>query len=339
MSTAPLHESFAHAKAGHCGSGALRDLLAFHRLDYGTGPLSEGAVFGLAGGLGFLYLAVPHMRPPIYLVGRTGAMEEDVAGHLGIGLDVRETDDPEQGWAWVREQIDAGSPPMVWADIKHLDYLRVRMHNTRHDIVVVDYDEAAGVAFIADNDREALQTCSLQSLAQARSSTAFPGPNRHRTYVYDWPAALRDPHEAARAAVACAVRNMTDGGEALAGLSGAEGLAGIAAFAADYATWPGAFGEALPDALKGLWVFIVKAGTGGAMFRSLHATFLHELAALLDDERLARSAAIYDELTAAWVALSVTAAEGDHAGGLVHVDAIARLEVSGVDAMREWLAG
>ena len=38
------------------GYRALRDLLEFHRLDYGRGVLGEGMVFGLAGGLGFLYL-------------------------------------------------------------------------------------------------------------------------------------------------------------------------------------------------------------------------------------------------------------------------------------------
>lgn len=46
-------------RAGHCGSGALRDLMELHQLDYGAGPLSEGAAFGLAGGLGFLYLECP----------------------------------------------------------------------------------------------------------------------------------------------------------------------------------------------------------------------------------------------------------------------------------------
>ena len=37
----------------------------------------------------------------------------------------------------------------------------------------------------------------------------------------------------------------------------------------------------LGAALGGLWVFIVKAGTGGAMFRSLQAGFLRESADLL----------------------------------------------------------
>lgn len=80
---------FPHRRAGHCGSGALRDLLEYHRLDDGRGPLSEGAVFGLAGGLGFLFLELPAMSPPVYLVGRTADLERDVSDHLGIGLETR----------------------------------------------------------------------------------------------------------------------------------------------------------------------------------------------------------------------------------------------------------
>lgn len=336
-SATPLRETFAHTKAGHCGSGSLRDLLAFHRLDYGAGPLSEGAAFGLGGGLGFLYLDVPQLRPPVYLVGRTASLEEDIARHLGIGLDIRETDDPAEGWAWVRDAVDAGQPPLILADIQELEYLRVRMHNTRHSIVIVDHDEDAGLVWIADNDREELQACSMASLAAARASTGFPGPNHHRVYVYDWPQALPDPRDATRAAVTSAVANMRVGGDPLAGLPGSTGLAGVEAFAAAYARWPGTFGEDLAGALKGLWVFIVKAGTGGAMFRSLHADFLRDLGAVLGDAGLAEAAARYDALAAAWVALAQTADAGDHAGGLDLVAEIARREREGVAAMERWL--
>jgi hypothetical protein len=189
--------------------------MELHQLDYGAGPLSEGAAFGLAGGLGFLYLEMPGMKPPIYLVGRTADLERDVSEHLGIGLDVRETEDPEEGWRWVRDEIDAGRPPMVWADIGHLEYLRVRMHNTRHDIVIVGYDENEGIAWVADNDRDELQACSLDSLATARSSDGFPGPNLHTTFFYEWPESLRKPAEATRLAIERAVANMRDGGDAI----------------------------------------------------------------------------------------------------------------------------
>lgn len=275
------------------------------------------------------------MDPPVYLVGRTADMERDFAEHLGIGLEVRTTDDPAEGWRWVREEIDAGRPPMVWADIAHLEYLRVRMANTRHDIVIVDYDEQ--IAWIADNDREELQRCSLASLAAARHSKGFPGPNRHTTFVYDWPDRLGDPRDVASAAIRRAVANMLDGGAALAGLQGATGLAGVERFGQAYPTWPSTFGDALPSALKGLSIFIVKAGTGGAMFRSLHARFLHDMADLLASPALLQTAKTYDELADTWVALASSAAAADHASGLTAAAALHALEREGVAAMQRWL--
>lgn len=328
-----MFRSFPHRRAGHCGSGALRDLFEWHGLDYGDGPLSEGALFALSGALGFLFLPTPELVPPVYAVGRTADLERDIAAHAGLGLDLRATDDPAEGWRWVRDEIDAGRPPMVWADIAELEYLRVRMANTRHDIVIAGYDEEEGVAFVADNDRDDLQRCSLASLAAARNSHAFPGPNRHTTYVYRWPQRLRDPRAAIGDAAASVVRNMADGGGPLAGLSGARGLAGIDALAADYASWPQRFGDELPGVLKGLWVFIVKAGTGGAMFRSLQAEGLHDFAALLGDGALARAAAAYDELAAAWVALGEACAAADHASGTPLLRDVQRLEREGVAAL------
>ncbi|MBI5104085.1 MAG: BtrH N-terminal domain-containing protein [Solirubrobacterales bacterium] len=338
MTSTATARSFPHRPAGHCGSGALRDLLELHGLDYGAGPLSEGAVFGLGGGLGFLYLETPGMTPPVYVVGRGADLERDIAEHLGLGLEVRDTDDPTTGWRWVRDEIDAGRPPMVWADIGHLDYLRVRMHNTRHDIVVVGYDDAEDVAWVADNDREELQPCSLESLARARNSDAFPGPNRHTTFIYQWPEQLRPAGEATHRALRQAVSNMRDGGEPLAGLCGAFGLSGIDAFATRYPGWPATFGDELAGALKGLHVFIVKAGTAGAMFRSLHATFLDDMAELLNDARLRVLAATYDTLADSWRELADLAACQDHGAGLDVVQRIRSLEHRGVSLTEAWLA-
>jgi hypothetical protein len=92
--------------------------------------------------------------------------------------------------------------------------------------------------------------------------------------------------------------------------------------------------------MGGLWVFIVKAGTGGAMFRSLQAGFLRESADLLGDARLGHAAGVYEELAGEWVALAgaaATARDGDpaaaHEAGRPHMDAIARLERDGAEAM------
>jgi hypothetical protein len=227
---------------------------------------------------------------------------------------------------------------MVWADIGELEYLRVKMHNTRHDIVIVDYDEEAGVAWVADNDREELQPCSLESLARARNSPAFPGPNRHTTFVYEWPAQLREPRDAVRRALVRAVANMRETPQALAGLAGSNGLEGVDRFAQAYADWPQTFGDDIQVALKGMAVLIVKAGTGGAMFRSLHAEFLSDMGALLDDEQLTGLGAHYDRLAAAWRSLADAGRENDHAAGIEIVAEIATLERRGIEQTEQLLA-
>jgi hypothetical protein len=344
VATAPGRVEIAlpHRRAGHCGSGALRDLLEFHGLSWGAEPLSEGMVFGLGAGLGFAYVELPGMDPPLYLVGRTGALERDVCANLGIDLDLRQTDDPAEGWRVLREALDAGEPTMVWADIRHLEYLRVRLQMTMHDIVITGYDETEGVAFVADNDRDEIQRCSLAALARARNSDGFPRPNRHGTWLMDFPARLPHPKETVRRAIVAAVANMHTGGESLEAPSDALGLAGAATLAAGFAGWPDRFGDRLPAALRGLHVFVVKAGTGGALFRSLHARFLQDAAELLDDAGLRAAGAIYDELAGAWVAAAEAAGADDtperaHAAAAPHVARAAELEAAGVAAMERWL--
>src|SRR4051794_25249936 len=335
----PSVEPFPHRKAGHCGSGAFRDLLEFHRLSWGDEPLSEAMVFGLSGGLGCFYYELPEMDPPLYLVGRSGGLERGVCDHLGISLDLRRTDDGDEAWQWLRGELDAGRPTMVNADIQELDYLRVKLSNTMHDIVVTGYDEDAGVALIADNDREEIQRCSLASLARARGSHGFPGPSRHATWVMGFPERLPEPRTAVDAALRQAVANMREASEALAGIGPGSGLDHVERFAASYRRWPELFGDRLDGALRGLWVFIVKAGTGGAMFRSLQAGFLREASELLDDPAVRAAAEVYEELGGQWLALADAARAEDHEAGRSSVAAIARLEREGVAAMESAAAG
>jgi hypothetical protein len=300
--------------------------------------MSEGFAFGLGGALGFFYYELPDLDPPIYVVGRTAGLERDFCGRAGIGLDLRETDDPAEAWGWLRAELEAGRPTMVNADIRELEYLRVRMHNTRHDIVVCGFDEEEGVALVADNDRDEIQRCSLESLARARGSTAFPGPTHHATWVMRFPDRLAEPAAAVASAVAMSAANMRAGAPSLTGAPVA-GLRMVDDFAASYPGWPERFGERLGSALRGLRVFIVKAGTGGAMFRSLQADFLAEAGTLLGDERLAEAAGVYRGLAGAWIALADAAADGAqdpaaaHAAGAPHVERIARLEHAGVAAL------
>jgi hypothetical protein len=338
---------FPHRRGGHCGSGCLRDLLEHHRLSYGPRAMSESMTFGLSGGLAFLFAErvvlpeCPDVELPLYLNGRSPDLELAACAHLGIGLDLRTTDGADEGWRWLRDELDAGHPTMVWANIGDLDYLDVSLDNTHHDVVVTGYDLDRGVASVADYDRDGIELCSLDSLARARRSSAFPGPARHATWVMRFPESLPDPRLAVEIAVARTVASMRLG-------SGREapyesGLDAVASFERSYRDWPGRFGDGLRSALKLLHVLIDRAGTGGALFRAFFAQFLGEAAMLLRDPAMASVAAAYGELAEAWRALSATVRSGEarvaHAAGVDRVARVARLEADALELLAGWLEG
>ncbi len=302
---------YPHRSAGHCGSGALRDLVEWAGLGW-DGPPQEGLVFALGGGLGFSYLRVPGMVPPVYLVGRGGDLELDVLGRLGAAVEFKQSDDPILGWQWVVDELDAGRPVMVWADIAKLPYLRVRLQMSRHDIVVIGYDDATNTAFVADNDREDIQEVPYEALAEARSSTAFPVPTRHATFAVRWPESLPDLAGIAAEAFAASAHSMLTGGDDLVDLSilppgacAGSGLGGVQAFADDVAAWPHELNAAdLEAALRVLPVFVDKAGTGGGLFRLLQSQGCAQVAELLSSNEAAEAAAVAAESAAAWQTLA-----------------------------------
>ncbi|MEU8494673.1 MULTISPECIES: BtrH N-terminal domain-containing protein [Pseudonocardia] len=305
--------------AGHCGSGALRDLLEWAGLSWGGKPLSEGTVFGLGGCLSFNYLRGPGLGTPFYLVGRGSGLTESLSTRLGIAGFAHDTDDPDEGRAWLDRELNAGRPLLCWADMSELPYLRVRMQMSRHDIVVTGYEPNRQQVRVIDNDRAEPQVIPAAALAAARSSTGFPTPTRHTCYPLRFPDSLPDQRTAAASACAQSAQSMTaptDGniitvpGAPAAG----HGLGGVATFLADLEAWPDVLdrtGETpehdLHAALSTLAVFIEKAGTGGGLFRRLQAQFLAELTDI--DARAHPAAVIYEELAGTWSEIAARAVD------------------------------
>ncbi len=274
---------YPHRMGGHCGSGALRDLMHWAGLGWGEPP-SEGMVFALGGALDIAYARTGEMVPPIYLVGRGGDLEVDLPKRLGATVSMHSTDDADLGWTWVRDRIDDGQPVMVWGDIGELPYLRVRLQMSRHDIVIIGYDNDRRIAFVVDNDREEVQEVPYDALARARASTSFPVPTRHTLYDIAWPAAVPPLQEVAGEAFAQAAATMRgSSGSVIAavdtGMVGARGLEAAQLFASDILTWRQLFAnDELHVVLLGLGAFIEKAGTGGGLFRRLLASGSAEIA-------------------------------------------------------------
>ncbi len=308
---------YPHQKAGHCGSGALRDLMTWAELGWGAPP-SEGLVFTLGGALDFAYVRDATLTPPVYVVGRGPDMELDLLHRLGAHTELRQTDDPSLGLKWVTTELDSGRPVMVWADIAELPYLRVRLRMSRHDIVVIGYDDDARIAYVVDNDRDAVQTVPYDALARARSSTGFPLPTRHATYFVEWPSDAPDLVAAAADALDRSAHTLRDGGPGIFAPAspnggGGTGLDGIRAFANDLGHWPDTFDTPVLDvALNALTAFIEKAGTGGGLFRRLLSQGCADLADHSHDPAVHAAADTALRAAQAWTAVAAAATTGDN---------------------------
>jgi hypothetical protein len=296
--------AFRHRVAEHAASGALRDLLEHHRLSYAPEPLSEGAIFGLSGALGLRARLAHSSLPAIDIDGRVASVEPELCSHLGLTADWCTTDDPAEGWEQLRAELQAGRPALVRADIGELDYRDGGRHDTRHAIVVTGYDPDDTCVWVADQSFPEPQCCSVDSLARARCSPAWPDPARHGLLrLQPNQHQLADPRVAVWAALQRTVNNMRTPPESHHPHM-RSGLAAIDAVAAAWPALPDMAGDRLGQTLGALRFRIRDGGTGGALFRSLQSRFLHDAAALLGASRLGRAALVCDDLADAWRALA-----------------------------------
>ncbi|MEA2148204.1 MAG: hypothetical protein QOD69_34 [Solirubrobacteraceae bacterium] len=295
---------FRHRVAEHAASGALRDLLEHHNLSYGPEPLSEGAVFGLAGALALHARIAPASLPAIDLEGRAASIERELCSHLGITADWCTTNDPADGWKRLRTELEAGRPTLVRADKRELCYRGSGLHDTRHAIVVTHHDAVDALVWVADQSFPEPQRCTLEALARARHSPAWPEPGRHAMLrLRPAPDGLGDPYPAVWSALQRTVGNMRtppagDHPQVCSGLDA------IDAVARAWPLLPEMTGKRLHQTLGALRFRIREGGTGGALYRSLQARFLHDAAALLGSAGLGRAALICDELADAWRAFA-----------------------------------
>jgi hypothetical protein len=340
---APVHiTGFRHRVADHAASGALRDLLEHHRSSYAPEPLSEGAVFGLSGALDLRVKITPRGVPVLDLEGRSPSLEAALCTHLGLRGELCRSDDPVAGWQLLRDELDAGHPTLVRADLAALDYRDSSRHDTRHAIVVTGYDVGGDVASVVDGGFPEPQRCSLTSLARARASAWGSEPVRHATLRLRPSARLADPRVAITAALRRLVRHMR-------GPTGPDhpyvhtGLAGTDVLADVWPALPEMAGDRLGETLAGLRFRIRHSGTGGALYRSLQARFEHDAAALLGAPQLGRAALVCDDLSDAWRALAgATEAEDAlvaHTVAWPWVQRIRVLERSHVEALERQLDG
>jgi hypothetical protein len=283
---------FVHTPGQHCGSTALRNLLAFH----GT-EVSEELVLGLGAGAGFYYLALKDGSPSRWFNGRTARLEESFRELTGAALELR-TFAEEAGteaWEAARGEVDAGNPALLLTDIYYLDHYGNSAHVPGHAVVLVGYD--GEVAHLSDTAFEELQTTRLENLARARHSGHPAYPLEAHMYTVGGEIDREQLLAAAPRAIERAVAEMLEPpfGE-FAGLPGVERLAREAG------SWPEAVGD-WQWCARFAYQVIERRGTGGGCFRAMYSRFLAEVGR--DEAPLAAEAAArWSELAEAFRAAS-----------------------------------
>jgi hypothetical protein len=289
MATVP---GFVHTPGNHCGSTALRNLLAFHGVE-----ISEEMAFGLGAGAGFYYLALDDTSPSRWFNGRTARLEETFHELTGAALELSTfaEDDGEAAWAAARATVDDGRPALLLTDIYHLDHYGNSAHFPGHAVVLAGYNDE--LAHLSDTAFEELQTTRLENLARARHSGHPAYPLEGHMFTVGG--------EVDRAELEAAVPRAIDGAvsEMLAPPFGEfAGVPALERLAAEAGSWP----EAVEDwqwCARFAYQVIERRGTGGGCFRLMYSRFLAE-AGRGEAPLAAEAAARWTELAEAFKAAS-----------------------------------
>jgi len=279
----------------HCETTALGVLLAHDGLH-----LSEPMLFGLGGGLSFIYWDSKQQELP-FLGGRVKPFEltTNLAARLGLRLDVAETASERKAWDRVRAAIDAGTPVGLQLDSHDLEYFGSRVHFAGHVVAMYGYD--ADRAYLVDTAQQggAVST-SRASLATARSARG-PMSARNRSFTVALPGTPQTVRDRVPDVVVPAIADCAEA--FLAPPIANVGNRGILTAAKRVPGWFERVAVPARD-LPTIAMLMERAGTGGALFRILYRDFLAECLGLgLPDavaRRIAEARDGYAEAATLW---------------------------------------
>lgn len=254
---------YRHRPGNHCGSTALRNLLAHDGIE-----ISEEMALGLGAGVCFYYLHLDGQSPSRLTAGRVSRLEEQFIELTGSAIELDTFEDASASWQAARERVDAGRPPILITDLYYLDHYGRSAHFPGHAVVLAGYDDQ--VAYLSDTGFEELQTTQLAHLAEARHGRHPVFPLDGHMFSVPDPEALVDPSFAAPTAIDRNARQMIE-----PAMGEYEGLPALRRFAAELEDWPSEI-EDWAWSARFCYQTIERRGTGGGMFRLMYSRFLAE---------------------------------------------------------------
>jgi len=309
-------KGFVHKPGVHCGSTSLRDVFEFH-----GHKSSEDMVFGLNCGLGFVYWPMKGAVPPIFIGGLGSKGIEDICRILGIKWEKKTTTSAKKAWQAVKELIDNDIPVMLQVDMFYLDYWRDKTgHFGGHAIVLAGYDEERGEAYVTDVHNEKIEAkrredglfaTSLESLAEARSSTFKPFPPRNAWVTFAFPKELVPLEKAIKIAIKINAERFLN--PPIKNL----GIKGMRHFANQVIKWPDIIHGTVYDPIQFkaqipmlrltlflAYAFMEEAGTGGGLFRRIYSRFLREASHTLHTEILEKASNLMMKSADIWTEIA-----------------------------------
>jgi Butirosin biosynthesis protein H, N-terminal/Domain of unknown function (DUF4872) len=256
---------YRHLPGSHCGSTALRNLLAHHGAE-----ISEEMALGLGAGVSFYYLHLDGQSPSRFLNGRTRSLEEQFVELTGAPIRLETFDRPEDSWEAARETVDEGRSAILLTDLYHLDHYGTSARFPGHAVVLAGYDRER--AYLSDTAFSELQVTRLENLARARHGDHPALALAGHMFTVSGPLDVTALRSAITRAIDRDVRQMID-----PPLGEYEGLPALRRFASEVGEWPSELEDWRWCARFGYQV-IERRGTGGGNFRLMYSRFLEEVA-------------------------------------------------------------
>lgn len=284
----------------HCWTAALMKVLAYHGLH-----LSEEMLFGLSGGIGFIYWYMKKMPSP-FIGTRYGKGTEPLLNacrRIGAEATLVETTSARKGHEELKKLLQEGEPTIAFVDMVYLPYLALPeiAHFGAHTIVIFGLDEEENKVYISDCCQKPV-TVGVGDLKRARSSKFPPFPPRNRLLRIKCPSRIKNLEEGIRESIKESCKNMLE--PPIRNI----GLAGMQKWADVVLKWPLQFkGLDLFGCLFNTFVFIEVSGTGGSAFRTMYARFLREAGSILSEPILNEVAEIFNESGELWSKIAQTA--------------------------------
>ncbi len=270
-----MKQPFDHRHAAHCESGALSALLRNRGLD-----LSEPMVFGIGGGLFFLYMPFIKMGgiPLTTYRAAPRAIIKNICKRLGITLRTMRFRKPEDSMAELDRLLEKGISVGLQASVFYLPYFPrdMRFQFNAHNLVV--FGKEGDNYLISDPVFEHPVSCPADDLRRARFAKGIFAPKGLLYYPEKIPGSpdLPDLKEPIKKAIRQTCGRMLNIPLPFIGVRG------IRYLAREIERWPVKLGpEKAPVYLGSVVRMQEEIGTGGAGFRFMYTAFLQEASDLL----------------------------------------------------------